>query len=287
MSIKDTAFIQKSTINCNGKILDLSSPIVMGILNVTPDSFYDGGKYSSVDQALQKAESMLRDGASILDIGGCSSRPGAKEINEQEEIGRVIPIIRKIRQVFPETIISIDSFNTNVVQSAIEEGANIVNDISAFEMDKQLLKVIVNYKIPYVLMHMQGTPQSMQENPCYDDIITDITNFFNEKINILKSNGLNDIILDLGFGFGKTLEDNFKLLSNLSYFKNFNLPILAGISRKSMIYKLLDTDPENALNGTTAAHVIALQQGAKILRVHDVKPAIDAIKIVEYCDTFG
>lgn len=251
----------------------------MGIINITPDSFYDGGKNNSADKATTQAKKHLEAGASILDIGGYSSRPGANKVSEEDELKRVIPAIKAIVKEFPNSIISIDTFRSSVAQEAVLNGAQIVNDISAGNLDQEMFATVGKLQVPYIMMHMQKTPQTMQVNPTYENILRDITQYFSIKIKDAKNQGIKDIILDVGFGFGKTIEDNYTLLKNMSHFKLLGLPILAGLSRKSMLYKPLNTTPENALNATTAAHMIALQQGAKILRVHDVQEAMEAIKI--------
>jgi len=251
----------------------------MGILNVTPDSFYDGGKYNDIGASFEKAEKMILDGATIIDVGGMSSRPGAKIISQKEELERVLPVIKLIREKFPDQVISIDTVHGNVAKAAIDEGASIVNDISAGSVDPSIIQVALETKVPYVLMHMQGKPSEMQDNPTYDNVVMDILSFMKNKIAKLRKDGMVDIILDLGFGFGKTVEQNYELLKHMSVFNMLDCPILTGISRKSMIYKALDITAEDSLNGTTALHMVALQSGSKILRVHDVKEAIQAVKL--------
>ena len=263
---------------CKTNLIDLSSPIVMGILNVTPDSFFDGGRYSDETSLLQQVEKMLEAGASILDIGGASSRPGAATISEAEELTRVLPIITTILNRFPDTILSIDSWRANVASEAIAAGASIVNDISGGR--GQMAETTAKLQVPYILMHMQGTPNTMQQNPHYEDVVLEVLDFFIQKVEKLQGMGVHDIVLDPGFGFGKSVEHNFALLRNLHVFKRvLDLPVLAGISRKSMICKPLGVNPKDALNGTTALHMVALQQGANILRVHDVKEAMEVIKL--------
>jgi len=280
--VKDNYFNPKSSINCKGKIINLSTPISMGIINTTPDSFYDGGKYNSVEKALRLAEKHLKEGATILDVGGYSSRPGANNISIDEELKRVIPVIEAIDKNFTGPIISIDTFRSKVAHQAIDSGAAMINDISAFNIDKDLLNVVKKFNVPYILMHMQGTPQTMQKNPNYTNVLNDIIYFFSEKINKLHKIGIHDIVIDPGFGFGKIIEDNFRLLNNLHKLSILKLPILAGISRKSMIYKILKTNSLKSLNGTTALNMIALKNGAKILRVHDVKEAQECIDLLVY-----
>ena len=268
-----------NTINCSGTLIDLTRPIVMGVLNVTPDSFYDGGAYTSLDASFAKAERMIVDGAQIIDVGGMSSRPGAEIIDEKEEMSRVVPVIRKIKTIYPDQIISIDTVHGAVAKAAIDVGASIINDISAGSIDPSIVDVSVAERVPYILMHMQGAPSDMQLNPTYNNVVMDILSYFKNKVFELRKRGLHDIIIDPGFGFGKTVEQNYSLLSKLSVFKILDCPLMIGLSRKSMIYKPLQIDPENALNGTTAAHMVALRNGASILRVHDVREAVQAINI--------
>tara|TARA_Y100000385_G_scaffold71916_1_gene72296 strand:+ start:3525 stop:4349 length:825 start_codon:yes stop_codon:yes gene_type:complete len=267
------------TLNCNGKLIDLSTPKVMGILNVTPDSFYDGGKFKNDKSFLSQAEKLINEGADFVDIGAYSSKPGADFVSEKEEINRLIPIVRLIHNTFPDTPISIDSFRSKVIKKSIQAGGALVNDISAGQLDPMMFETVGKLGVPYVMMHMRGTPQTMQQMTTYSEIIKDIYYYFSERISQAKKHQINDLIIDLGFGFSKTLEQNFKLLHSLEFYTNLNLPVLVGISRKSMIYKTLDTDPDNALNGTSALNMIALNKGAKILRVHDVKEAMECIKL--------
>ncbi|MBU6339897.1 MAG: dihydropteroate synthase [Bacteroidetes bacterium] len=273
------------TLNCRGQLLDLSRPRVMGILNLTPDSFYDGGWLETPDQALRQAEEMLEAGATLLDVGGASSRPGASTVETQEEIRRTAPVIARLRRYFPDAILSVDTWRAEVAQAALDAGVSMLNDISAGRLDSTLYPWLQNLpqkNLPYILMHMQGQPQNMQLDPHYQDIVTEVLDFFIDEIKKLHTLGINDILLDPGFGFGKTIAHNYALLKNLSVFETVTAkPVLVGISRKSMICKVLNVNPENALNGTTAAHMLALQQGARILRVHDVKAAIETIKIWE------
>jgi dihydropteroate synthase len=270
------------TLNCNGKLLCIEEAIVMGILNLTPDSFFDGGKYANDLDILQSVEKMLHDGATIIDIGAVSSKPNANEISEAEEYLRLIPTLKSIVKHFPDTIISIDTFRSEIAKQAIENGASIINDIYAATYDEQILRVCAEHNIPIILMHMQGNPQTMQKQPTYDDVSIDVMRFFIERLEFCRQQNVHDIIIDVGFGFGKTLEHNYTLLKNLASFKLLGKLILAGISRKSMIYKLLDSSPEFALNGTSILNMIALQNGANILRVHDVKEAMECIKIYNY-----
>lgn len=268
-------------INCKGQLLDLSQPKIMGILNVTPDSFYDGGKYNVADKALFQAEKMLKEGADIIDIGGMSSRPGAEIISTTEELRRVIPMVEKIVSKFPNTIISIDTVKSAVAKNAIETGAHIINDISAGQFDDNLYQTVADLEVPYILMHMNGSPKTMQINPNYDNVITHVTDFFIREVGVLRNLGVKDIILDVGFGFGKTIEHNYQLLKQLSDFQIFDLPMMIGVSRKSMIYKYLKIDAKDALNGTSILHLAALQNGGNILRVHDVKEAKEVVQLWE------
>lgn len=277
--MKDTYLLDNYSINFKGNLISLNLPIVMSILNTTPDSFFDGGKYNSIDKALKKVESDLKMGATIIDIGGYSSKPNGSEVSIEEEIKRTIPYIEKIVASFPGVKISIDTFRGKVASLALDAGAGMINDISAWNMDDKMLEIIIKHKIPYVLMHMKGTPKTMQRNPNYTNLINDIIRFLSKKVNQLKEYGINDIIIDPGFGFGKTISDNYKLLKNLESLKVLNLPILIGLSRKSMIYKVLKTKNLNSINGTTALNMLALSKGVKILRVHDVKQAMECIKL--------
>lgn len=272
-------------INIQGKLLSLEEPVVMGILNITPDSFFDGGNYAGQADALKQAEKMLLEGAGILDIGGMSSRPGAEVISLTEELQRVIPAIQSISKQFPDAIISIDTIRSEVAWQALQAGAHIINDISAGRFDANMLKVVAAAKAPYIIMHMQGMPADMQLNPQYNNVLTEVTDFFTERIAACRAAGITDLIIDPGFGFGKTVEHNYTLLRNLKYLKQLGLPILAGVSRKSMICKVLGVNPDKALNGTTAVNTIALMNGANILRVHDAREAKEAIKIIEQYKT--
>jgi dihydropteroate synthase len=270
---------EKQTINCRGRLLDLRSPVVMGILNLTPDSFFDGGKYSSTDAALFQVEKMLRGGVAIIDVGGMSSKPGAVLISQEEEIGRVVPVIEAIAHRFPAANVSVDTFRSVVAKKAVAAGASIVNDIYAGRFDDKMFETVASLDVPYIMMHMQGNPDTMQLAPAYGNAVQEILQFFIEKIGQLRALSVKDIILDPGFGFGKTVQHNYQLLNQLAVFRMTELPILAGISRKSMICKVLGVKPEHALNGTTALHIVALQQGARLLRVHDVKEAMEVIRL--------
>lgn len=269
------------TLNCAGKLIDLTQPKVMGILNATPDSFYDGGRFENHFNALKQVEKMLSEGATFIDIGGYSTRPNAVEITEKEELRRVIPLIEMIVKTFPEVLISIDTFRSKVATEAVKSGAVMINDISGGSFDTKMFDCVADLKVPYILMHIQGTPQNMQQNPVYQNIVKEVNTYFAEKIAILKTKGVNDIIIDPGYGFGKTVEHNFELLQNQSLLGFGDYPILTGISRKSMIYKTLDTTPQEVLNGTTVLNTLALLQKASILRVHDVKEAVECVKLVE------
>lgn len=257
----------------------MQKPLLMGILNLTPDSFYDGGKYRSLDSALKQTEKMFAEGADIIDVGGYSTRPNASDIAPQEEVSRVVPVIEAIRKKFPDCIISIDTFRAAVAQKAIEAGANIINDISGGQLDEKMFEIAAQMQVPYILMHSRGNPQTMSQLCNYENIFLEILHFFEQRIEKLTILGVKDVILDLGFGFAKTREQNFQLLRHLSFFETLKKPMLVGISRKSMIYKTLHTEPSQALNGTTALNMFALEQGAKILRVHDVAAAKETLTL--------
>ena len=267
------------SVNCRGKLIDLSQPRVMGILNVTPDSFYSESRVAQTDELLRRAEKMIDEGAVFLDVGGYSSRPGAAHIDEDTERRRVIPAVEALHARFPEVAISVDTFRSHIAREAVEAGACMVNDISGGNMDSHMFETVAALKVPYVLMHMKGTPQTMQLNPEYDDVIMELNRFFARRIARLHALGVDDILVDPGFGFGKTLDDNYKILKHLALFKAHDKPILIGISRKSMLYKYLGGTPADMLNATTAVHMLALQNGASVLRVHDVKPAAEAIAL--------
>jgi len=276
-------FQGRQTIFSHGKLIDISKPLVMGIINVTPDSFYGGSQFRLRYRIARRAEQIISEGGSIIDVGACSTRPGSTSISEDQEIKRLVKAMEVIRKKFPDAIISLDSFRASVVKVMHTNfGIDIINDISAGELDNAMFQTISDLKLAYILMHMKGTPKDMQENPQYNnDIVKELIAFFTKKIEILKLHGVKDIIIDPGFGFGKTLDHNYTLLKNLEAFKIFELPILAGISRKSMIYKYLNTNPDKALNGTSILNAFAVQNGASILRVHDVKEATEVIKMVE------
>ncbi|HLP64930.1 dihydropteroate synthase [Flavobacterium sp.] len=269
------------TINCNGQLIDLSTPKVMGIVNITPNSFYDGGKLSDEKSTLLQVEKMLSDGATFIDVGGYSSKPNAEFVSEEEELQRVIPIIQSMVKEFPKALLSIDTFRSQVAKHSVENGVAIVNDISAGSLDENMMRTVAQLRVPYIMMHMKGTPKTMQSLAHYDDLVKEILFYFSEKIAQARSFGISDVIVDPGFGFAKTLEQNFELLNKLELFEMLNLPLLVGVSRKSMIYKTLSTDAEHALNGTTSLNTISLMKGAKILRVHDVKEAVECVQLYQ------
>ena len=268
------------SINCNGELISLSTPKVMGILNITPDSFYDGGRYKDTKSILIQVEAFLDQGATFIDIGAYSSRPGAAFVSEEEELKRITPVIDLILKSFPDCKISIDSFRSKVIQKCVEAGAVISNDISSGKLDPLMFETIAKLKVPYIMMHMKGTPQNMQKHTEYEDLVNDIYLYFSDRINRANEHGIEDLILDPGFGFSKTLEQNYKVLNKLKVFKNLNYPILSGLSRKSMIYKTLNLSPIDSLNGSTVLHTISLLNGAKIIRTHDVKEASECIRLV-------
>ena len=280
MDSKNTFFSRKLTIKCRGEIIKLSEPKVMGILNLTPDSFYDGGRYGTQEKILNQVNKMVTDGCDILDIGACSTKPGANVVTETEEIKRLVPVLELIKSKIPNLILSVDTFRAEVARIVVRDySVDMINDISAGEMDEKMLQTIAALNVPYIMMHMQGTPQTMQQNPQYNNVVREVIGYFSEKISLTKMLGINDVIIDPGFGFGKTIEHNFQLLNYLSDFRIFELPILVGLSRKSLIYKLLKTAPDNSLNGTTVLNTLALAGGANILRVHDVKEARETIML--------
>ena len=270
------------TLECNSKLLDLSTPAIMGILNLTDDSFYDGGQHNSIKKALLQTEKMLDDGAKIIDIGAYSSRPKAKHISHDEEWQRLEKTLQIINKEFPQAILSVDTFRSEIARRSIDNGADIINDISAGNLDPQMFDTVADLNVPYIMMHMQGTPQTMQDNPHYNCIEKEVVNYFLNKVKTLQQKGLSKIIIDPGFGFGKTLEHNYQLLNNLEKLHTLELPLLVGVSRKSMVYKVLETDAKNSLNGTTAIHTLCLSKGASILRVHDVKEAVECVKLINF-----
>ncbi len=280
---KDTFFQKKRTLNAGGRLIDLSSPKVMGIINITPDSFFAGNRKQGVDEALQRAEKMLGEGAAFLDLGAYSSRPGATDISIHEETDRLLPVIEGIVSQFPDAVLSVDTFRAKVAEAAVRAGAHIINDISGGQLDEDMFATVARLQVPYILMHMKGTPQNMNQQAQYHNIFTEVYDYFAQRYYQLKQLGVNDVIIDPGFGFAKKREHSYALMNQLQDFNLLQLPILAGISRKTMIYGLLGVTAEEALNGTTALNTIALTKGADILRVHDVKEAVEAVKIWEAC----
>lgn len=268
-------------IKIRGNLFNLSTPKVMGILNLTPDSFYDGGKFKKITKIQNHVSKMIEDGMDILDIGGYSSKPGAKIISSKIEISRILPTLIFLRKTFPKLIISIDTFRSDVAKTCLDEGADIINDISSSELDEKMIKIISDFNCPYIMMHMRGNPQNMQKSPEYKDVVIELINYLAKKVKFARDNGIVDLVIDPGFGFGKTIQHNYQLLNNLDKFKILDSPILVGFSRKSMIYKTLKTSAENSLNGTTCLNSIALMKGANILRVHDVKQAKECIILYE------
>jgi dihydropteroate synthase len=273
--VKDTIFNSKISLNCQGILHEFDKPIIMGIINTTPDSFYEGSRKPNIDAVLEQANIFINQGVDIIDIGGYSSRPGAKDISEQEELERIITAIELIRKNFPNILISIDTFRPKVAKEALNSGANIINDITGGQFDSAIYKIAAQFSAPYIMMHMKGTPQNMQSNTTYKNLITDIIYFFSKQLKLAHQNGVKDIIIDPGLGFSKTIDQNYDILRQLDLFKVLEKPILIGASRKSMIYKLLNIDSKEALNGTTVLNTIALINGAQILRVHDVKEAVE------------
>jgi dihydropteroate synthase len=269
------------TINCKGQLIDLSQPKVMGILNITPNSFFDGGKFTSDSEIVTQVKRMLDDGATFIDVGAYSSKPGADFVSVEEEISRIVPVIRLILKYYPDVLLSIDTFRSAVATVALDNGAAMINDISGGNLDEGMLEVIAHYNVPYIIMHMRGTPQTMQSLTSYDDIIKEMLFYFSNIVAKARLLGINDLIVDPGFGFAKTLDQNYEILRNLELFQMLDLPLLAGISRKSMIYKVLDSSAKEALNGTTFLNGFALSKGASILRVHDVKEGMEAVRLYE------
>ncbi|HHU01413.1 MAG: dihydropteroate synthase [Bacteroidota bacterium] len=269
------------TINCRGQLIDISTPAVMGIINITPDSFFSGSRFNSEAAILERVGQIVDEGGSMVDVGAYSSRPGAENVSADIELARLLPALKVIRDRYPNLIVSVDTFRAEVAERVVTEGfADIINDISGGEMDGAMFDTVARLKVPYILMHMQGTPDTMQLNPTYRDVVADVSLWLSERVDKLRSMGVNDIIIDPGFGFGKTVEHNYSMLNRLDEFRLFQLPLLVGLSRKSMIYKVLDGDPEGSLNGTTALNTVALLKGANILRVHDVKEAVECVKLV-------
>lgn len=269
------------SLNCRGQLATISTPMVMGILNVTPDSFYSGSRHQTEDLLLKKAEKMITEGAGILDLGGQSTRPNSQQVSEEEESDRVLPAIESVNKNFPDQLISVDTFYASVARQAISAGACIVNDVSAGSIDDQLLSTVAQLNVPYILMHMKGLPSTMQQQAQYKDVTLNVFDALNHKLDECTRLGIKDIIIDPGFGFGKTIEHNFTLLRQLSYFSQLNRPIMVGLSRKATVYKSLGNTAEEALNGTTVLHTIALLNGASILRVHDVREAMEAVELTQ------
>lgn len=281
MDPQDTFFWPQRAINCRGRLLSLHPPIVMGILNLTPDSFFDGGQHQQADSALAHTAQMLAAGASIIDLGAVSSRPGSKAISEQEEAQRLLSVLKVLVQEFPEAVFSIDTYRSSIAQQAVEAGAAMVNDISGGTYDSNMFATVAKLGVPYCMMHLQGKPETMQSAPSYSNVTKEIIQFFAQQLQTLRTLGAKDVLIDPGFGFGKTVDHNYQLLRELKQFEVLDCPVLVGVSRKSMINRVLGTKPETALNGTTSAHTVALLNGASILRVHDVREALQAIKIVQ------
>lgn len=281
MMAKDTFLNRKVTLNSKGNLIDLSKPAVMAILNITPDSFYSQSRINTIDEALKRTATFIQEGAQFIDIGAYSSRPGAIHVSEAEELERLLPIVDAIVKEFPNTLISIDTFRAKVAEAAILSGAHLINDISAGNLDEAMFDTVAKLQVPYIMMHMKGTPQNMQENSFYENISNEVLTYFIEKLSHLRKLGVKDIIIDPGFGFAKTIDHNYKLLQEMESLNILALPILVGFSRKSMLTKFLDIKSEEALNGTTVLNTISLQKGATILRVHDVKAAMECIKLSE------
>jgi dihydropteroate synthase len=278
---KDTFLNRKTTLNIGGRLLDLRTPHVMAILNITPDSFYAASRTASIEEALKKIAAFLEAGATIIDIGAYSSRPGAADITEQEELDRIVPVVEALVKAFPEAVLSIDTFRAAVAKATVEAGAHIINDISGGTLDDRMFDTVAQLNVPYILMHMKGSPQTMHLEPHYDDVVLEVVDYFSKKVAALRRLGVKDIILDPGFGFAKNRDHSYELLNHLEDLKIFGLSFLVGFSRKSMISKFLKVEPADALNGTTVLNTIALQKGASILRVHDVRAALECIKLVE------
>lgn len=277
--MQNNGFSTNKTWNVNGRLVDFSKPKVMGILNVTPDSFYDGNRYSDPTAAIKQAEKMVKDGADMIDVGGYSSRPGAEDISSDEEVQRTVGIIKAIAKEFPGLLISIDTFRSAVAGKALDAGANIINDITGGDHDPALRKLAISRRVPYIVMHMRGTPKTMNQLTQYDNIVKDVISALQKKVHDYQQEGLTDIAIDAGFGFAKTVEQNFEMLTNLEAFAMIGRPLLVGVSRKSMIWRTLEIKPEDALNGTTALNMVALLKGADILRVHDVREAVECVKL--------
>ena len=269
------------TINIKGELIDLSKPKIMGILNLTPDSFYDGGRYNKIEKALKQTDSMIEAGAYFIDVGACTTKPGAKPVTVEVEKKRLLPVLEKLTKTHPETHFSIDTFRSSVAVDALDRGAAMINDISGGQFDNKMMSTIGSYNVPYVLMHTSGAPENMQKNPKYKNVVKEIIYYFSNKIQSAYKAGINDIIIDPGFGFGKTIYHNYEILKNLKFFQNFELPLMIGLSRKSMIYKKLGISPDEALNGSTVLNTVALINGANILRVHDVTQAKECVDLLQ------
>lgn len=280
MSHKGTNYKSKYRLRANGKVLNLAKPAVMGIINLTPDSFFDGGTLNSQEEMLMRADKYIREGAAILDLGAVSTKPGAAEVSEDEELRRLLPALRLLRSTYPTIFISVDTYRSKVAMAAAEEGADIINDISGGTFDAEMFKTVAKTKLPYIIMHIQGTPQTMQQNPKYKNVTKEVYDFLKGQIKKAKAAGVKQIVSDVGFGFGKTVEHNFTLLRELQKFEKLDCPVLVGLSRKSMVNKILNIKAADALNGTTVLNTLALQNGANILRVHDVKEAVEAVQLV-------
>lgn len=282
MSAEQPLFLnRRSTINCRGHLIDTSIPKVMGIINITPDSFYSASRFRVESDIIKRVEDIIEEGGDIVDVGAYSTRPGADELSEQEELDRILPALTLIRKKYPDLIVSVDTFRSNIARSLVKESlTDIINDVSGGEIDSAMFETIAELNVPYIIMHNKGIPQNMQQKPVYRDVVAEVSLWMARKVDILRGLGVNDIIIDPGFGFSKTMEHNFTLFSHIEEFDLFQLPILIGISRKSMIYKLLETDAERALNGSSVLNTVALMKGANILRVHDVKEAVECVKLV-------
>lgn len=281
METETSIFQCKHTLTCKGKVLDLKIPLVMGVINVTPDSFYGASQFRMRRRIKRRAQEILEQGGTIIDVGACSTRPGSSPVTEEEELKRLDKALSTIRKHFPSSIVSVDTFRSGIAKRVVKEfGVNIINDISAGDMDPVMFETVAEVNVPYIVMHMKGNPQNMQKNPLYENVVKEVLKFFTTKIEKLKMSGVNDILIDPGFGFGKTIEHNYTLLKNLDTFRLLDFPLVVGLSRKSMIYNTLNTNPEGTLTGTTVLNTLALLRGAKILRVHDVKDAVEAIKLV-------
>lgn len=280
--MQNKLFSVNKTLNLNGKIVDLSEPKIMGILNITPDSFYSGSRFRDEKSILQHVEKMLFEGATFIDVGGYSSRPGAADVTLEEELSRITAPIQSIAKHFPEAYISIDTFRATVAKAAVETGASMVNDISGGQLDQDMLHTVAKLQVPYICMHMQGTPQNMMQHIAYNDLLKEVVDYFHYRIHQIHQAGIKDVVVDPGFGFSKTADQSFQLLKNLAHFQILGKPLLVGLSRKSMIWRTLNIDAEKALNGTTTLNTVALLKGASILRVHDVKESAEAIKLIKF-----